>query len=128
MIPRRWARQNHEIRTPLVGILGMADLVLHERSVGPTTHDQLQVIYDSATSLLGLVNGILDASRLTVQQMPYTLGVRPPHGRVYGGPTDVALTAGREALGEMAPVMRCAIPWRHSRSTSEPWSTTSCAA
>jgi len=57
------ATMSHEIRTPMNGILGMAQLL------GTTTLDaeqraQLGDIEDSATSLLSLINTILDYARI----------------------------------------------------------------
>jgi len=58
------ANMSHEIRTPMNGIIGMTDLLLGETLKGR----QLQYVKDikiSAESLLGIINDILDISKIT---------------------------------------------------------------
>jgi len=57
------ATVSHEIRTPLNGVLGMAQLMLRE-DLAPRHRGQAQVIADSGLTLLGLLNGILDLSKI----------------------------------------------------------------
>jgi len=57
--------QNHEIRTPLVGVLGMTDLLLMQTSLAPAVAEQLQVIHESGNALLHIINNILDVSKLS---------------------------------------------------------------
>ena len=57
------ANMSHEIRTPLNGVIGMIDVMKHTN----TTEEQkkyLDIIDNSSTSLLALLNDILDMSRL----------------------------------------------------------------
>jgi len=53
----------HEIRTPLTGILGLADL-LGETSLTAEQTAYVRALRSSGTALLGLVDGYLDLSRL----------------------------------------------------------------
>lgn len=60
------ANTSHEIRTPLQGIIGISESLL-EGVAGPLTpavRSNLQLIADSGSRLTGLVNDILDLSRL----------------------------------------------------------------
>jgi signal transduction histidine kinase/AmiR/NasT family two-component response regulator len=57
------ANMSHEIRTPLNGILGMAQaLAARPQPAGQAA--QLKVIQDSGESLLGILNSILDLSKI----------------------------------------------------------------
>lgn len=57
------ANMSHEIRTPMNGVLGMADL-LSLSSLTPDQHRYLDTIRRSGEALLGIINNILDVSRI----------------------------------------------------------------
>ena len=57
------ATMSHEIRTPMNGVLGMAQ-ALKNQSLSPEAAEQVDVIVESAASLLGVINDVLDYSRL----------------------------------------------------------------
>lgn len=57
------ANMSHEIRTPMNSILGMANLALN-REVDPKNRDYLEKIHSSGEHLLGIIDDILDFSRL----------------------------------------------------------------
>jgi len=72
------ANMSHELRTPMNGILGMSEL-LRRRVTDPKALDQLSKLTQSAQRLLGLINDILDiskieAERLTLEQVSFSLG------------------------------------------------------
>jgi signal transduction histidine kinase/ActR/RegA family two-component response regulator len=65
------AQMSHEIRTPLNGVLGLTELVLD----GPLTEDKredLTAARDSAYVLLGIVNDILDLSKIEAGELTVT--------------------------------------------------------
>lgn len=72
---------SHELRTPLNAILGFSKLLLHPR-VGPLNDDQRAYTNDvvhSAEHLLGLINDVLDlskieAGKMTLDTSPFALG------------------------------------------------------
>lgn len=71
------ANMSHELRTPLNGVLGMAD-VLGKTGLTGKQKDYLKIISDSGTSLLTIINDILDiskieAGKLVLEPMPFNL-------------------------------------------------------
>ena len=62
------ANMSHEIRTPLNGILGMAQVIARD-GLEPTQHERVRVIQASGEGLLGVLNSILDLSRIEAGQL-----------------------------------------------------------
>ena len=58
------SNMSHEIRTPMNAIIGLNSLALRNESLPDETREYLEKIGDSAQHLLGLVNDILDMSRI----------------------------------------------------------------
>ena len=54
---------SHELRTPLTGVIGITDL-LRTASVPPAQRELIRMLRTNATSLLALVNNVLDYSRM----------------------------------------------------------------
>ena len=57
------ANMSHEIRTPMNAILGLAHLTL-ETTLTPKQHDNLEKILSASRSLLGIINDILEVSKI----------------------------------------------------------------
>jgi PAS domain S-box-containing protein len=58
------ASMSHEIRTPMNAILGYAQLLERDRSLAPSQREAIATIGGSGKHLLGLIDGILDLSRI----------------------------------------------------------------
>ncbi|MDR1797583.1 MAG: transporter substrate-binding domain-containing protein [Clostridiales Family XIII bacterium] len=62
------ANMSHEMRTPLNAVIGLAELSLSEDDekggLAEDTRESLQKIYGSGVTLLGLVNDLLDLSKI----------------------------------------------------------------
>ena len=60
---------SHEIRTPMNAIIGLDSIALRNPNLQPQTREQLEKIGASARHLLGLINDILDMSRIESGRM-----------------------------------------------------------
>ncbi len=58
------SNMSHEIRTPMTAIIGLDSLALQNDSLPEETREYLEKIGGSARHLLGLINDILDMSRI----------------------------------------------------------------
>ena len=63
------SNMSHEIRTPMNAIIGLTSLSLSEPGVPDRVRDNLEKIEDSAQRLLGIINDILDISRIESGRM-----------------------------------------------------------
>jgi len=62
------ANMSHEIRTPMNGVFGMAEL-LADTPLTPLQREYLATLHSSADGLLGVINDILDVSKLEVGKL-----------------------------------------------------------
>ena len=58
------ANMSHEMRTPLNAIIGLTELSMGAEGVNDELAERLEKIYSSGTILLGIVNDILDISKM----------------------------------------------------------------
>jgi PAS domain S-box-containing protein len=58
------ANMSHEIRTPLNAILGYTQLLQEDESLNDTVKRQIAIIHRSGENLLGLLNSILEISKI----------------------------------------------------------------
>ena len=63
------SNMSHEIRTPMNAIIGLDNIALRNPDLQPQTREQLEKIGASARHLLGLINDILDMSRIESGRM-----------------------------------------------------------
>ena len=63
------SNMSHEIRTPMNAIIGLDNIALRDPELTPRTRENLEKIGASAQHLLGLINDILDMSRIESGRM-----------------------------------------------------------
>jgi len=84
------ANMSHELRTPLNAIIGFSDLLLTE-GLGPLEEQQkefLEAILRNGNHLLGLINSVLDLSKIEAGRMTLSLASFDLREAVTGAVTD----------------------------------------
>ncbi|WP_306592077.1 ATP-binding protein [Geothrix sp. 21YS21S-4] len=74
------ANMSHELRTPLNAIIGFSGMLMQnaESRLDPEAGEDLRIIYQNGRSLLGLIDSILDLSKIEAGKMELELeGVDP---------------------------------------------------
>jgi len=66
------AKVSHEIRTPMNAILGIAEILLQDESLSHDMQEALSRIYNSGYLLLGIINDILDLSKIEAGKLELT--------------------------------------------------------
>jgi nitrogen fixation negative regulator NifL len=72
------ATMSHEIRTPMNGVLGMAQLLIQDEVSDAERRDYARTILNSGSSLLTLLNDILDLSKVESGKMALAVSVFSP--------------------------------------------------
>ncbi|HMQ32977.1 MAG TPA: ATP-binding protein [Chloroflexaceae bacterium] len=72
------ANMSHELRTPLNAVLGFAQVLERDRSLSPRQREYLEIITRSGEHLLGLINAVLEmskieAGRVVLSEAPFDL-------------------------------------------------------
>ena len=86
------ANMSHELRTPLNAIIGFSDLML-TGSLGPVegAHKEfLESISRNGNHLLGVINNILDLSKIEAGQISYTLAATDLRQAILASVTDTS--------------------------------------
>ena len=86
------ANMSHELRTPLNAIIGFSDLLLTE-GLGPLEDQQkdfLEAILRNGRHLLGLINDVLDLSKIEAGRMELSLASTDVRDCINGAITDTA--------------------------------------
>ncbi len=63
------AHMSHEIRTPMNGIIGMTDIALKDGQSEEVRFDCLKKVKSSSNYLLGILNDVLDMSKIESGKM-----------------------------------------------------------
>ncbi|MEH6577358.1 MAG: two-component regulator propeller domain-containing protein [Amphritea sp.] len=66
------ASMSHELRTPLNAILGFSEMMGREREATQNQKEKLSIINRSGTHLLGMINDVLDLSKIEAGQAELT--------------------------------------------------------
>ena len=63
------SNMSHELRTPLNGILGYAQILKQDRTLVPSQTRGIDIIHQSGSHLLTLINDILDLSKIEARKL-----------------------------------------------------------
>jgi len=66
------ARMSHEIRTPLNAVVGISEIQLQNEALPKETKEAFTRIYNSGDLLLGIINDILDLSKIEAGRLELT--------------------------------------------------------
>ena len=67
------AKMSHEIRTPLNAVLGISEIQLQNKNIPPDIAEAFTMILNSGSLLLGIINDILDLSKIESGKMELIL-------------------------------------------------------
>jgi len=67
------AMMSHEIRTPMNAILGLTEIHMQDQTLSSKTREVLNEIYNSSDLLVGIINDVLDLSRIEADKLELRL-------------------------------------------------------
>ncbi|MDJ1175927.1 ATP-binding protein [Roseofilum capinflatum] len=67
------ANMSHELRSPLNSILGFSQLMVRSENLSTEQEENLQIIHQSGTYLLSLINNVLDLSKIEAGKVSLNL-------------------------------------------------------
>lgn len=101
------ANMSHEIRTPLNAVLGYTQLLLRDEHFTGNQRERLELILTSSQRLLGLINDILDLSKIESG----VLNLRRDHFDLHQEIVDIqAIMQGRAAAKELNLITQIDLP------------------
>ena len=108
------ANMSHEVRTPLNGVLGMTSVMLQDSQLSNEHKHSLRLIDTSGKSLLGLLNDVLDLSKIEAEALELesrdfdlvdTLEATAAHWRAQAKTKGVEIHVKREGAGDRLDVV-----------------------
>jgi signal transduction histidine kinase/ActR/RegA family two-component response regulator len=78
------ANMSHELRTPLTSVIGFAGLLKQSKELGPDERRYIDRIATSSDALLGVINDILDYSKLEAEAVGLDPLAFDPRGMIAG--------------------------------------------
>jgi osomolarity two-component system sensor histidine kinase NIK1 len=92
------ANMSHEIRTPMNGIIGMTQLALEADDLQPSIRETLNIVFTLGDSLLGIIDDVLDISKIEANHMvieclPFSVG-----NTVFGALRTLAVEASEKII------------------------------